>query len=337
MTARPLRLPALTSVLACGGCGTRWQSALDPGGAQAGGLLDLITIFTAVCGVVWLLVMVVTVLTLCRRPAAIEAPLPRDEVTERRSRRAVQAATAATVVMIVGLTLLSFFVTRGLTADDPPALVVRVRGYQWWWEFTYQDPRPDQAFTVANEIHVPVGRPVRFLLEAPDVIHSFWVPSLAGKQDLIPGRSNEITIVADQPGIYRGQCAQFCGLQHAHMAFLVIAEPPDRFADWQAAQRQPAPEPATDEASAGRRIFLARQCAACHTIQGTTASGTLGPDLTHVASRRYIAAGLLPTTRGSLAAWTADPQTLKPGNNMPMVPLGSDELSAVSAYLASLR
>jgi cytochrome c oxidase subunit 2 len=242
-----------------------------------------------------------------------------------------------TVVIIIGLTLLSFFMTRGLTAANADALVLRLRGYQWWWEATYMDPRPDRTFTVANEIHVPVGRPVRILLEAPDVIHSFWVPSLAGKQDLIPGRANEITIVAQRPGVYRGQCAEFCGLQHAHMAFLVVAEAPADFASWRAAQLQPGSAPSTDEQEAGLRVFLAKPCAACHRIQGTPASGTLGPDLTHVGSRQYIAAGLLPTTRGSLAAWIADPQTLKPGNNMPMVSLTGDELRAVSAYMASLK
>ena len=260
-----------------------------------------------------------------------------DASSEHRSTVAVSVAVGATVVIITALTALSFFTTRGLTAANPDAPVVRLRGYQWWWEATYTDARPDRVFTVANEIHVPVGQPVRVLLEGPDVIHSFWVPSLAGKQDLIPGRNNEITITAERAGLYRGQCAEFCGLQHAHMAFLVVAEAPADFAAWQDAQRKPAAEPANDEAAAGRRVFLAKPCAACHTVEGTPAAGTLGPDLTHVGSRRTIAAGLLPTTRGSLAAWIADPQTIKPGNNMPMVPLTSDELRAVSAYLASLK
>ena len=199
------------------------------------------------------------------------------------------------------------------------------------------DARPDEIITTANELHIPVGRRVRILLDAPDVIHSFWVPSLAGKKDLIPGRDNEITIEAETPGTYRGQCAEYCGLQHAHMAFLVVADPPEAFAAWQAAQRKLAAEPVGEEAAEGLRLFLQKPCAACHTIRGTPASGTLGPDLTHVASRQFIAAGELPTTRGSLAAWIADPQTIKPGNNMPMVPLSGDELLDVSAYLASLR
>ena len=143
--------------------------------------------------------------------------------------------------------------TRGLTADKPGALTVRLRGYQWWWEFTYLDGRPDEVITTANELHIPVGRRVRILLDAPDVIHSFWVPSLAGKKDLIPGRDNEITIEADRPGTYRGQCAEYCGLQHAHMAFLVVADSPDAFAAWQDAQRKPVAEPVGDEAAEGLR------------------------------------------------------------------------------------
>jgi cytochrome c oxidase subunit 2 len=178
---------------------------------------------------------------------------------------------------------------------------------------------------------------VHLKLEGDDVIHSFWVPSLAGKQDLIPGRVNELTIRAERAGIYRGQCAEFCGLQHAHMAFLVVAEPQDQFDRWVNAQRQPAATASGPEIESGRDTFLSKPCAACHTIRGTPASGTTGPDLTHVGGRKTIAAGLFETTRGSLAAWIADPQTLKPGNNMPMVPLTSEELRALSAYMASLQ
>ena len=324
-------------ILFCAGCGVPWQSALDPHGPQSLRIGHLMGVFTAVCSVVWLLVMAVAVVTLRRRRQTLEEPGSPSAGSERRSTIAVSIAVGATTLIIAALTTLSFFATRGSTAGGPDALVIRLRGYQWWWEFTYMDDRPDHVFTVANEIHVPVGRPVRILLEAPDVIHSFWVPSLAGKQDLIPGRANEITVRADRVGVYRGQCAEFCGLQHAHMAFLVVADPPDDFAAWQAAQLEPGNAPAGGEAFEGRRIFLAKPCAACHTIAGTPAAGTLGPNLTHVGSRSTIAAGLLPTTRGSLAAWIADPQTIKPGNNMPMVPLTGDELRAVSAYMASLR
>lgn len=332
------RLLLTSAVLACAGCRSEGgQSALDAHGSQAHTLLRLMSAFTWVCGAVFALVVLVLAASLFRRRLTLEPPSRPDARSQRRSTVAVSSAVGATVVIIVGLTLLSFVATRGLTADERNALVVRLRGYQWWWEFTYLDGRPSDTITTANELHIPVGRPVRILLEAPDVIHSFWVPSLAGKKDLIPGRDNEITITAELPGVYRGQCAEYCGLQHAHMALLVVADPPDLFATWQAAQRRPGAEPANREAAEGRRVFLSKPCAACHTIQGTPAAGTLGPDLTHVASRQFIAAGELPTTRGSLAAWIADPQTIKPGNNMPMVPLSGGELRAVSAYMASLR
>jgi cytochrome c oxidase subunit II len=242
-----------------------------------------------------------------------------------------------TAIVIAGFTVASFFTTRALSVAGRDDLMIRVSGSQWWWNVEYLDSEPGRSFRTANEIHIPVGRNVRFLLEGDDVIHSFWVPSLAGKQDLIPGRPSEITVRAEHAGVYRGQCAEFCGLQHAHMAFLVIGETQDAFDKWAAAQRQSAVTISDEEVAAGRDAFLAKACASCHTIRGTPASGTTGPDLTHVGSRRTIAAGLFETTRGSLAAWIADPQTLKPGNNMPMVPLTSDELRALSAYMASLK
>jgi cytochrome c oxidase subunit 2 len=170
-----------------------------------------------------------------------------------------------------------------------------------------------------------------------DVIHSLWVPSLAGKVDLIPGRLNELTLRADRAGVYRGQCAEFCGMQHAHMSLFVIAEEPEAYEAWAQQQRASASEPADDETRRGRDAFLSKPCGTCHTVRGTAASGSTGPDLTHVGGRRSIAAGTLDTTRGSLAAWIADPQTIKPGNNMPLVPMSAEELRAISAYMASLK
>lgn len=336
MTGRLQRAAAVAFPLLCAGC-SGWQSALDANGTQAIHLKDLIWLFMAVCTAVWVLVVVVLAVALWRRRASRPRVVEPEAAQERRLTVAVTAAVAATVLIITILTAASFLTTRGLTAANPDALTVRLRGYQWWWEVTYLDPAPDRTFTTANEIHVPVGRPVRFQLVGADVIHSFWVPSLAGKMDLIPGRDNEITITAQRAGTYRGQCAEFCGLQHAHMAFLVIAHEPAEFEAWRRAQLEAAASPGDAEQESGRQVFSAKACAACHTVRGTPAAGTLGPDLTHVGSRRTIAAGLLPTTRGSLAAWIADPQTIKPGNNMPMVPLSADELKALSAYMAGLR
>ncbi|MBV9076963.1 MAG: cytochrome c oxidase subunit II [Methylobacteriaceae bacterium] len=322
--------------LGLGGCSGS-QSALDAHGAQASALRDLMGLFTVVCGTVWLLVLLALAVAVWRRRASGREPAEPGATSERRLGIVVGVAVALTVLTITGLTFASYRTTRGLTGIADEGVTIRLRGYQWWWEATYQDQAPERVFRTANELRIPVGRPVRVELAGVDVIHSFWVPSLAGKQDIIPGRQNEITLKAERPGIYRGQCAEFCGLQHAHMAFLVIAELPENYEAWRSAQLRAAEPPADPEAARGRDVFLAKSCKACHAIRGTPAGGVLGPDLTHVASRETIAAGLLPTTRGSLAAWVADPQTVKPGSKMPLVPLDADELRAVSAYLASLK
>jgi cytochrome c oxidase subunit 2 len=322
----------LAAPLAC--CGG-WQSALDAHGTAAISLKQLIILIVAVCSVVWMLVMIVLIAALWRRREAQPAPPPPRR--ERRMTVAVTGAVVATVVVISTFTLVSFFATHALSVAGNDDLTIRVRGLQWWWGVEYVGASPSERFETANEIHIPVGRNVRIKLEGLDVIHSFWVPSLAGKQDLVPGRSNEITIRAERPGVYRGQCAEYCGMQHAHMALLVIADTQSDFDAWASAQRGSAVQPADEESATGLQTFLAKPCAACHTVRGTAASGTTGPDLTHVGSRRFIAAGLFETTRGSLAAWIADPQTIKPGNNMPAVPLTPEELRTLSAYLASLK
>lgn len=330
------RFSALLPCFLLAGC-NGWQSVLNAHGTSAASLKQLIILIVIVCSLVWMLVMIALIGSLRHRRPERTRPTDVDSRRERRMSGAIAAATIVTVVVITGFTVASFFTTRALSVAGPDDLTVRIGGSQWWWNVQYLDPKPEKSFQTANEIHVPVGRNVRLQLEGEDVIHSFWVPSLAGKQDLIPGRPNELTIRADRVGIYRGQCAEFCGLQHAHMAFLVIAETQEAFDKWTEAQRQAAADPSDEEAAAGRAAFLAKPCASCHTIRGTSASGSTGPDLTHVRGRKYIAAGLFETTRGSLAAWIADPQTLKPGSNMPMVPLTSDELRSISAYMASLK
>lgn len=310
---------------------------MDAHGASAISLRHLIILIVTACSLVWMLVMIALIAALWRGRRERTRPTDLDPQVERRMSRSVLIATIVTVLVIGGFTMASFFTTRALGVAGPDDLTIKVQGSQWWWNVEYLDQQPDKSFRSANEIHIPVGRNVRFQLEGDDVIHSFWVPSLSGKQDLIPGRPNELSVRAEHAGIYRGQCAEFCGLQHAHMAFLVIADTKEEFDRWTEAQRQSAATASDEEAAAGRDAFLAKACASCHTVRGTTAAGTTGPDLTHVGSRKTIAAGLFETTRGSLAAWIADPQTLKPGNNMPMVPLTADELRSVSAYMASLK
>jgi cytochrome c oxidase subunit 2 len=310
---------------------------MDAHGTSAISLKQLIILIVAGCSLVWMLVMIALIAALWRGRRERAQPTDLDAHVERRMSQTVLIATIATVMVIAGFTVASFFTTRALSVAGRDDITIKVHGAQWWWNVEYLDPQPERSFQTANEIHIPVGRNIRFHLQGDDVIHSFWVPSLAGKQDLIPGRPNELTVRAEHAGVYRGQCAEFCGLQHAHMAFLVIADTKEEFDKWADAQRQPATITADEEAAAGRDAFLAKACVACHTIRGTSAAGTTGPDLTHVGGRKTIAAGLFETTRGSLAAWIADPQTLKPGNNMPMVPLTADELRSVSAYMASLK
>lgn len=329
--ARWLGLLPLLLLTGCSG----WQSVLEPRGSAAEELHGLFWLFTITCTAVWGAVLLVLAAALWRRRRpAMEAQQAR---SERRSAFAVGLAAVATVLIITGLTFASYLATRGIAEEHPDALTIRVRGYQWWWEVAYAGPSPSQTFLTANELRLPAGRPVRLELAAADVIHSFWVPNLAGKQDMIPGRENVLVFTPREPGTYRAQCAEFCGIQHARMALLIVVEAPEDFERWREAQTAEAAQPETPDEEAGRKVLEGKACAACHTVRGTAAAGRLGPDLTHVGSRQTIAAGMLPTTRGSLAAWIADPQTIKPGNNMPMVPLTADELQAVSAYLARLR
>jgi cytochrome c oxidase subunit 2 len=339
MIRRIGRIGLLLLPLCCVGC-NGVQSALDPHGTVASELLRLIELIVLVCAIVWLGVMAVLVAALLRRREPLDPAreqLELDAASEHRMRIVVASAIGATVIVITAFTALSFATTRHLTLADANPIEIEVKGYQWWWEVRYSDPEPNRVLVSANEIHLPVGRAVHIKLSAADVIHSFWIPSLAGKQDLIPGRDDSITLNAQRAGIYRGQCAEFCGFQHAHMAMLVIAQPPAEFEAWRNAQLATARLPTDAEQATGQDVFEAKACATCHSVRGTNAAGKLGPDLTHIASRKSIAAGLLETTRGSLAAWIADPQTLKPGNNMPQLSLTADELRAVSAYMASLQ
>jgi len=263
--------------------------------------------------------------------------MAREPRSERAYGWSVGLGVALTLVTLLVLTGLSFATQKAIFADPEPGVTVRLTGHQWWWEATYDDPQPSRSFTTANEIHLPVGEPVRLRLGSEDVIHSFWVPNLAGKMDLIPGHENELHFTPERIGSYRGQCAEFCGWQHAHMGLLVIVEPREAFEAWRAAQIEPAFQPEDSERKRGEAVFLSSPCVMCHTIRGTPAGGRTGPDLTHVASRQSIAAETLPLTRGSLAAWIVDPQAIKPGAQMPVVPLEPREVDPLAAYLVGLR
>ena len=263
---------------------------------------------------------------------------PSDDRRERSMRTGVIVATAATTIILFVFLILDLSVGRAITTNPgPEALQVRVTGHQWWWEIQYRDSLPQNWATTANEIHVPVGRPVLFELRSTDVIHSLWPPNLNGKRDLIPGNENSIWFQADSAGVYRGQCAEFCGHQHAKMAFLIVAEPPDSFSAWLVRQRDTAMTPTDSVALRGQEVFLSSSCVMCHAIGGTPAGSRIGPDLTHLASRRTIAAGTLPNTRGNLAGWIVNPQAIKPGVRMPSTRLDSDDLQALLTYLETLE
>ncbi|MFL5333373.1 MAG: cytochrome c oxidase subunit II [Geminicoccaceae bacterium] len=326
--------PLLLLLASCSG----WQSVLDPKGPAADELARLIWSFTILCALIWVLVMIVLAIALVRRRQPRPEPLAVDAAGDRRAHRVVSLAVVLTAFVLVGLTLLTFFANRTLAhIGTQAAVTITVTGHQWWWEVRYEDARPDRVVTSANEIHVPAGKPIEIVLSSTDVIHSLWVPNLAGKLDLIPGRENVLRFVAAEPGTYRGQCAEFCGAQHAHMALVVVAEPPAAFEAWRDRQLQSATAPIAGEPTAGRDVFLGRGCILCHRVRGTPAGGNTGPDLTHLASRLTLAGGTLEMSRGNLAAWIADPQGIKPGVHMPVFGLGGDELNEVVAYLERLE
>jgi cytochrome c oxidase subunit 2 len=332
---RRVCLPAAAAALAA--CQGR-QSTLDPAGPQALRLFNLGTFLWITAGVVFVLVMAALALALAhaRRRAAPDV----SEAGEGRARRIVAGAVGVTVAILLVFLVASYLTGRAyaITPEGGRPLQVTVVGHQWWWEVEYTDSVSSRSLSTANEIHLPVGRTVVLKMTSHDVIHSFWVPNLAGKKDLVPGYGTTVWIRADRPGIYRGQCAEFCGYQHALMGLLVIAEPPAQFARWYDAQLADAMPPADTLASTGKNVFMGGHgCVLCHTIRGTDAGGTVGPDLTHLASRQTLAAATIPNTRGWLGGWVMDPQGIKPGAHMPPNDMRPDELQALLAYLQGLR
>ena len=253
-------------------------------------------------------------------------------------RRLIGYAVAGSTLLLFVLLFASFMADRAI-ASLPLGNAVRIDlvAHQFWWEARYDAQDPISTFATANELHVPVGRPVLIRLRADDVIHSFWVPSLAGKKDMIPGRESTIALRADVPGIYRGQCAEFCGYQHAHMALVVVAEAAADYDRWGSLQRRPAIAPSTPQQQRGLELVEQASCALCHTINGTRAQGRRALDLTHLASRQWLAAGTLPNTFAARADWIADPHKYKPGVNMPPLAVAPGDLAAISAYLGSLQ
>lgn len=328
--------------LLLGGCAGP-PSTLDPQGPRAAEIAWLWWVMLAIATAVYLAVTALLLHGLLRsrpdRPDGDGSPGRFGRLRERSSRLGgtlylvISGIVVPAVIVVVLMALTARSMTAIAAPATPAAFTVDVRGFQYWWEVRY----PDRGVTTANEIHVPVGEPVQVNLTSVDVIHSFWVPQLMGKTDLIPGRTNTTWIQADRPGMYRGECAEYCGAQHARMAFLVIAVPREEFLAWLDHQRRPAADPTDAVALAGQRAFMRPSCIGCHTIQGTPARGEVGPDLTHYASRRYLAAGSLPNNRGTTAGWIADPQGLKPGNLMPDLAIDLETANAIAAYLETLE
>lgn len=344
-----------------GGCAAaeEQQSTLDPAGTSAQAIDVHWQTMLWVGAAVWVIVMAMMVATLVRRRRRKQDGGPESDGHRKGEghRGPLFVALAGAVipaVIIIGITAQSVWV---LQETDPGQEVagttIAVTGHQYWWEVEY----PEHGVVTANEIHIPTGERVKLELASTDVVHSVWVPELSGKTDMIPGRANSMWLETEEPGTYWGQCAEYCGMQHALMRFVVVAHEPAEFEGWLQAQAQPAagppaaaledqPELDTDEAPAeqdpglvaqGREVFMSSSCVYCHTISGTAAQGREGPDLTHLASRETLAAGTLPNNPGNLAAWVVDPQAIKPGNEMPGTDLAGLELQALLAYLESLE
>jgi cytochrome c oxidase subunit 2 len=243
------------------------------------------------------------------------------------------AGIAIPTIILIGTLVYTLNTMSAIPSSFPDTMVVEITGHQWWWQVRY----PDAQVTTANEIHIPVRQPVEIRETSTDVIHSLWIPQLNGKMDLFPDRQTSMMIQASQPGTYRGECAEFCGVQHARMELVVVADPPDQFAAWLNAQKVIPLAPTDPHLRQGQQAFLGSACVYCHTVLGTNATGTLGPDLTHLASRQTIGAGTMPNSRGNLAGWVVDAQGIKPGNLMPPVQLDADQLQAILDYLESLK
>lgn len=331
-------LPAVMGALPLGGC-EGIQAVLDPHGPSAARIADLWWLMFVLGSAVWLVVVGLAVYVLFgKRPQVSEEHIARRTEGDRHRVRWVAGGVVASLTILVVVFVASLLTARSIqTMAVPQPLTIEVIGHQWWWEVRYQDPVPARRFETANEIHIPAGEPVRVELRSNDVVHSFWVPNLTGKTDLVPGRTNTLWMRGDDPGVYRGQCAQFCGIQHAKMAFMVVVHSRDEYREWAAKQLAPASPAAEPAQQAGEQVFLSRGCVLCHTVRGTPANGDVGPDLTHLASRLTLASGVLPNTRGHLGGWISNPQVIKPGNLMPRVPLDSEELQALLAYLESLE
>jgi len=331
------RIISVVVLCSIAGCSAN-PAILDPHSPAA---QQISTLSWALFGTATIVFIIVTGLLLFaigkRHGAAPGIPDNQLLITQPEKRRTLAAiVVAGGIVPAIVLSILmgvGIFMESTMSASANDSALVEVIGHEWWWEVQY----PKYGFATANEIHIPVGQSVTVKLTSADVIHSFWVPQLQGKLDMFPGQTNTLHLQADQPGTYQGVCAEYCGLQHGKMKFLVIADTPDAFTAWVTNQQRVPEKPHDPLLLEGEQVFLGSTCVYCHVIQGTNASGKLGPDLTHLASRNTLGAGILENNRGNLAGWIVNAQALKPGNHMPPMDVGAKELQALIAYLESLK
>lgn len=317
---------ALSAALALAGCHPGHdQSAMHPAGPAAAEIATLWWVMFTALAAAFVIVMGLTFYAISRAPKTDAAP-------GGAARFVVISGIVVPAVILIGMLVYSLQTTRALRGGgDPPA--IRITGYQWWWDVRYLE----HGIVSANELYLPVGRDVELELRARDVVHSFWVPNLHGKVDMLPETVNRITLRADRPGTWRGQCAEFCGRQHALMALRVVALPPEDYERWLAERRRPAPTVAQPDLRRGEEVFFRASCHVCHAIQDNRADGRIGPDLTHLGSRLTLGAGAIENTREDLMRWIDDPQAVKPGSLMPRTPLRPEDREALVDYLQSLN
>lgn len=343
---RKLSAPACFVFMLLGGCGSV-QSTFDahgPAAHQIAGLSWFMTVlFLGITLIMWVLIGY----AFYRRRGTLEEHAP---IHESGGQMWIVVGGIAvplivlTVLFVLGLQLLRDFPIHGMHGANHAQMQrsmkpdIRIIGHQWWWEIEYLNDDPSLQFTTANELHIPAHRTVNIEVETRDVMHSFWIPALHGKVDLIPGQANYIRLEASAAGTFSGQCAEFCGAQHAHMRLLAIAQEPDEYEAWMAAQRKPGVEPTSADAVAGEQEFLSGPCALCHRVRGTVAGGTVAPDLTHIGSRQLIAANSYLNNDAYLEAWITHAQSLKPGALMPnLTQFSGEQLHDLVAYLRQLQ
>ncbi len=336
---RPALRRAATVVLVGAGlalvssCSKSSPSMLDGKGQEASRVASDWWLMFGLAAAVYVVVAGLVIFAVIRRRVGSAATVAVDESepSRRDTGFVVIGGIIIPVLILAVLAVVTVTTTNGVRDQKKGALEITVTGKRWWWDVQYA-----HGVRTANEIHIPVGRQVDFTLRSDNVIHSFWVPQLAGKVDMIPGQPNHLRLTADKPGTYRGQCAEYCGLQHAHMIFYVIAQPPAEFDRWMARERSGAgTQPESDDAAQGQRVFLRESCAGCHTVSGTSAQGKVGPDLSDFGTRGYIGAGTVANDPKHLSQWIRDSQSIKPGNLMPPSTLSADDVRRLVAYLES--